>query len=85
MSADERARFLARQGLSFLTAESARVVYPPKEGESYDSDLVDVPKDGKTIGEIVVRGNIAMREVSVINSLLLGVKLTISLVVLPRS
>ena len=63
MSADERARFLARQGLSFLTAESARVVYPHKEGESLDAELVDVPRDGKTVVEIAMRGNIAMREV----------------------
>jgi hypothetical protein len=30
-----------------------------------DNDmLVDVPKDGKSVGEIVTRGNIVMREVS---------------------
>jgi acyl-CoA synthetase (AMP-forming)/AMP-acid ligase II len=39
-----------------------RVVYQPKEGESSDAELVDVPNDGKTVGEIVMRGNIAMRE-----------------------
>lgn len=42
-----------------------RVVYQPKEGEPLDLDvpLVDVPKDGLTIGEIVMRGNITMKEV----------------------
>ncbi|KAI6044979.1 hypothetical protein EDC04DRAFT_2560276 [Pisolithus marmoratus] len=56
----ERARLMARQGQSFATAQDVRVVYPPKhEG---DQDLVDVPKDGKTIGEIVIRGNIVMKE-----------------------
>ncbi|KAL4244846.1 hypothetical protein ABKN59_001560 [Abortiporus biennis] len=59
---DERARLLARQGFSFLTAGSARVVYPPKDGEPDNVELVDVPKDGKTVGEIVMRGNIAMKE-----------------------
>ncbi|OBZ65771.1 Acetate/butyrate--CoA ligase AAE7, peroxisomal [Grifola frondosa] len=59
---DDRAKFLARQGHSFATAVDARVVYPPKEGESLDAELVDVPKDGKTVGEIVFRGNIVMKE-----------------------
>src|SRR5882762_918638 len=53
---------MARQGQSFATAQEVRVVMSPK----YDGDevLVDVPKDGKSIGEIVTRGNIVMREVS---------------------
>lgn len=39
----------------------------PLSDESKDSDeLVDVPKDGKTVGEIVTTGNIVMKEVSVI-------------------
>ena len=37
-------------------------MYPLKEGESPDAPLVDVPKDGKTMGEIVFRGNIVMKE-----------------------
>ncbi|KAI0689436.1 acetyl-CoA synthetase-like protein [Cytidiella melzeri] len=57
---DERARYLARQGFSFLTSDPVRVVYQPKEGDN--SELVDVPNDGKTLGEIVMRGNIAMKE-----------------------
>ncbi|KAJ3542282.1 hypothetical protein NM688_g5987 [Phlebia brevispora] len=60
---DERARYMARQGFAFLTSEPVRVVYQPKEGEEdLDKELVDVPKDGKTVGEIVMRGNIAMKE-----------------------
>ncbi|KAI0072767.1 acetyl-CoA synthetase-like protein [Panus rudis PR-1116 ss-1] len=62
LSAEERARYLARQGHSFLTSEAARVVYQAKDGEPLDAELVDVPKDGKTVGEIVMRGNIAMKE-----------------------
>ncbi|EJF66260.1 AMP-dependent synthetase and ligase [Dichomitus squalens LYAD-421 SS1] len=59
---DERARLLARQGHAFATAEEVRVVFPLKEGESLDAPLVDVPKDGQTMGEIVFRGNIVMKE-----------------------
>jgi len=50
---------MARQGHPFATAQDARVVYSPKG----DNDtLVDVPRDGKTVGEIVTRGNIVMKE-----------------------
>ncbi|KIP08879.1 hypothetical protein PHLGIDRAFT_103706 [Phlebiopsis gigantea 11061_1 CR5-6] len=64
MSLKDRARHLARQGHSFLTASPVRVVYQPADGEEPDAaaELVDVPKDGKTAGEIVVRGNLAMVE-----------------------
>ena len=51
---------MARQGYSYTTADGARVVYQT-EGE----DLKDVPRDGKTIGEVVVRGNLVMKEVSI--------------------
>lgn len=55
---------MSRQGQSFATAQEVRVVYTPKEGEAITGDevLVDVPNDGKTIGEIVTRGNIVMQE-----------------------
>ncbi|RDX46893.1 AMP-dependent synthetase and ligase [Lentinus brumalis] len=59
---EERAKLIARQGIPFATAEEARVVYPLQEGQSPDAPLVDVPKDGKTMGEIVFRGNIVMKE-----------------------
>ena len=56
---------LERQGFGFLTSEPVRVVFQPKEGEEdLDKELVDVPKDGKTVGEIVMRGNISLKEVS---------------------
>lgn len=61
---EERAKRMARQGYSYTTADGTRVVYTT-EGE----DLKDVPRDGKTIGEIVVRGNLVMREVSTSQSL----------------
>jgi fatty-acyl-CoA synthase len=46
-----RARLLARQGVGMVCADQLRVV---------DSDLVDVPADGQTMGEIVMRGNNVM-------------------------
>jgi acyl-CoA synthetase (AMP-forming)/AMP-acid ligase II len=55
---DERAKFMARQGQAFATADEARIVHTDS-GEN----LKDVPADGKTVGEIVVRGNIVMKEV----------------------
>lgn len=58
---EERARFYARQGHAFATADEARVVY---QGEN-QTELRDVPADGMTVGEIVTRGNIVMKEVSV--------------------
>lgn len=60
MSLEERAKFMARQGHAFATADESRVVL-----FSEDGTLKDVPEDGRTLGEIVVRGNIVMKEVSV--------------------
>ncbi|KAH7883728.1 acetyl-CoA synthetase-like protein [Phlebopus sp. FC_14] len=56
----ERAKLMACQGQSFATAQSVRVVFPPRHEN--DQNLVDVPRDGKTVGEIVTRGNIVMKE-----------------------
>ena len=54
----ERSRLRARQGVGMVTADEARVV-----ATSGDPDrLVDVPADGVTMGEIVMRGNTVMRE-----------------------
>ncbi|MFZ2526574.1 MAG: acyl--CoA ligase family protein [Rhodococcus sp. (in: high G+C Gram-positive bacteria)] len=50
-SAEERAALLSRQGVGMLQAENARVV---------DSEMNDVPADGQTMGEIVLRGNNVM-------------------------
>jgi fatty-acyl-CoA synthase len=47
----ERARMLARQGQGYPTAELVRVV---------DGEDRDVPRDGATIGEVVMRGNNVM-------------------------
>ena len=51
---------MARQGHAFATALEVRVVHTKEE---LGDKLVDVPRDGKTLGEIVTRGNIVMKEV----------------------
>jgi fatty-acyl-CoA synthase len=48
----ERARMKARQGVGYVQAPELRVV---------DEDLRDVPADGATIGEVVMRGNNLMK------------------------
>ncbi|KIJ45585.1 hypothetical protein M422DRAFT_75032 [Sphaerobolus stellatus SS14] len=57
LSHDGRSKLMARQGHSFATADDARVVIHQPDGS-----LKDVPEDGKTLGEIAVRGNIVMKE-----------------------
>jgi len=47
----QRAAMQARQGVSMIPAEGVRVV---------DEKMVDVPADGATMGEIVMRGNTVM-------------------------
>ncbi len=50
--ADERAQLRARQGVPHLVACEVRVV---------DEQMGDVPPDGQTMGEVVMRGNNVMR------------------------
>jgi fatty-acyl-CoA synthase len=52
LSADERARKKARQGVPYVVAEDMRVV---------DDNMRDVPADATTMGEVVMRGNNVMR------------------------
>jgi acyl-CoA synthetase (AMP-forming)/AMP-acid ligase II len=54
----ERAKLTARQGHAFATSFPLRVIRPTK---SPGEEFVDVPRDGKTVGEIVLRGNIVMQ------------------------
>ncbi|GIU93028.1 MAG: hypothetical protein KatS3mg011_1934 [Acidimicrobiia bacterium] len=51
LPSSERARLLARQGVAYLGADPIRVV---------DEHMNDVPKDGSTLGEVVMRGNNVM-------------------------
>ncbi|HET6776754.1 MAG TPA: acyl--CoA ligase family protein, partial [Actinomycetota bacterium] len=52
LSIEEQASRLARQGQSHVTGDPVRVV---------DGDMNDVPRDGETIGEVVMRGNVVMK------------------------
>jgi fatty-acyl-CoA synthase len=49
---EERARLRARQGVAFVTSDPVRVV---------DDEMEDVPLDGETMGEVVMRGNNVMK------------------------
>ncbi len=51
-SVETRARLLARQGVAMVMADPIRVV---------DRDMNDVPRDGATVGEVVMRGNNVMK------------------------
>lgn len=51
MSGDERAALKARQGVELISSGELKVV---------DDDGHEVPWDGETLGEIVVRGNVVM-------------------------
>ena len=52
LSSEEQAQRQARQGVAMIQAEPVRVV---------DEDMNDVPRDGSTMGEIVMRGNNVMK------------------------
>jgi fatty-acyl-CoA synthase len=52
LPADERARVKARQGVGYVHAPELRVV---------DEEMRDVPADGQTLGEVVMRGNNVMK------------------------
>ena len=52
-SPNEQASKKARQGVAYSVQEDIKVVNP--------KTLVNVPKDGKTIGEVFTRGNITMK------------------------
>jgi fatty-acyl-CoA synthase len=48
---EERLRLKIRQGVGYLVADDARVV---------DDEMNDVPRDGETLGEVIMRGNNTM-------------------------
>ncbi len=49
---EERARLMARQGVSYVIADPIRVV---------DDEMSDVPRDATVMGEVVMRGNNVMQ------------------------
>ncbi len=52
LSGEDRAVIKARQGVELVTSGELRIV---------SEDGSDVPRDGATVGEIVVRGNVVMK------------------------
>jgi fatty-acyl-CoA synthase len=58
LAAAERSKLMSRQGVGMITADDARVVAT----YGHSDELVDVPADGVTMGEIVMRGNTVMKE-----------------------
>ncbi len=51
LPAEQRATYLARQGQAYISSDLVRVV---------DQEMNDVPRDGVTMGEVVMRGNNVM-------------------------
>ncbi|MFP5331573.1 MAG: acyl--CoA ligase family protein [Acidimicrobiia bacterium] len=51
LDGEERVRLMARQGVAYIGADPIRVV---------DEQMNDVPRDGATMGEVVMRGNNVM-------------------------
>ena len=49
---EERSKVKARQGVGYIVAEEARVV---------DENMIDVPADAQTLGEVLMRGNNTMK------------------------
>ncbi len=49
---EEHSRLLSRQGQGYVTSDLVRVV---------DGEMNDVPRDGETMGEIVMHGNMVMK------------------------
>ena len=53
LSEQERSARMARQGVHYLTLEGATV--------KHSNTMDDVPRDGQTIGELMIRGNTVMK------------------------
>ena len=51
-SLEEQGKLLARQGVAYIMSDPIRIV---------DDDMNDVPRDGKTLGEVVMTGNMVMK------------------------
>jgi fatty-acyl-CoA synthase len=51
LSVDQRAKYLARQGQAYPSADLVRVV---------DPEMTDIPQDATTMGEVIMRGNNVM-------------------------
>ncbi|PWN31260.1 acetyl-CoA synthetase-like protein [Meira miltonrushii] len=64
LAVQDRAQLIARQGHGFLVSDEVRVIKTGKENDSIkdERDLIDVEADGQEVGEIIMRGNLAMLE-----------------------
>jgi fatty-acyl-CoA synthase len=51
LPAEQHAKLLARQGQAYISSDLVRVV---------DQGMTDVPRDGETMGEVIMRGNNVM-------------------------
>jgi fatty-acyl-CoA synthase len=58
---DERATLMARQGVGMITSDEMLVVEDTDPAGDTDIELTEVPWDGFTMGEIVMRGNSVMK------------------------
>ncbi|MEH2256280.1 long-chain-fatty-acid--CoA ligase [Nostoc sp.] len=52
LNIEKQAKLMARQGVPYIGADGLRVV---------DQNMSDVPADGETMGEVVMRGNMVMK------------------------
>jgi long-subunit acyl-CoA synthetase (AMP-forming) len=59
LDAAEYYKLKAMQGFAYVTSDSVRVI---RQGSSAKDGFQDVAKDGKEMGEIIVRGNMSMKE-----------------------
>ncbi|UYN97223.1 MAG: acyl-CoA synthetase [Enhydrobacter sp.] len=53
LPSDERARLKARQGVRYAAEEAVTVMDP--------TNMTEVPRDGRTMGEVMFRGNLVMK------------------------
>ncbi|WP_413171904.1 acyl--CoA ligase family protein [Anabaena azotica] len=49
---EEKGKLLARQGVTYISGNGLRVV---------DKNMQDIPADGKTMGEVIMQGNMVMK------------------------
>ena len=66
LSVQERAQLIARQGHGFLVSDEVRVIKSVEQDSNQitkdQRDLIDVEPNGQEVGEIIMRGNLAMLE-----------------------
>jgi hypothetical protein len=66
---EQRAKLIARLGQSLAAVQDARAVHPPKDEDG--EELHDIPKHGRSVGEVLVRGNLKEARVLAVVKVLL--------------